>query len=40
MSVKNTFLEYKLIFDEEKLVYINNNINIHIKYVQIEKDRI
>ena len=37
ISVKNTFLEYKLIFDEEKLVYINNNINIPIKYVQIEK---
>ena len=37
MSVENTFLEYKLIFDTEKLVYINNNINIPIKYVQIEK---
>lgn len=30
---KNNFLEYKLIFDEEKIVYIN----ISVKYAQIEK---
>ena len=34
---KNNFLEYKLIFDEEKIVYINKNINISVKYAQIEK---
>lgn len=34
---KNKFLEYRLIFDEEKITYVNKEIKIPVKYTQIKK---
>lgn len=34
---KNKFSEYRLIFDEEKITYVNKDIKIPVKYTQIKK---
>lgn len=34
---KNKFLEYRLVFDEEKITYVNKDIKIPVKYTQIKK---